>query len=241
MREVLVGEVTKAIHGTLLGAVLFYNKLKVVLTNMGFEMNDYDECTINKMINGKQCTIQFHVDDLKLSHLEQQELDKIVDHLNDIFGSEGELLVASYGKIHEYLGMTVDWSVDGKVTFTMYDYLNNILAEAPDDFDGEDVTPAVIDLFQVDRACRKLDVPTGDRFHHFVARFLYVAKRARPDLQVSVAFICKRIKPPNIGDWKKLGRLVRCVLQSIFLPSLDHMVQVTWCGASILHLQFTWA
>ena len=54
-------------------------------------MNDYDECTFNKIINGKQCTIQFHVDDLKLSHLQQRELDKIVDHLNGIFGSEGEL------------------------------------------------------------------------------------------------------------------------------------------------------
>ena len=71
MRKLLVGKVTKAIYGILLGAVLFYNKLKGVLPKMGFEMNDYDECTFNKMINGKQCTIQFHVDDLKLSHLQQ--------------------------------------------------------------------------------------------------------------------------------------------------------------------------
>ena len=129
MREVLVGKVTKAIYRTLLGAVLFYNKLKGVLTKMEFEINDYDECTFNKMINGKQCTIQFHVDDLKLSHLEQHELDKIIDHLNVIFGSEGELLAASYGKVYEYLGMTIDWSMDGKVIFTMYDYLEDILAE----------------------------------------------------------------------------------------------------------------
>ena len=79
----LVGKVTKAIYGTLLGTVLFYNKLKGVLTKIVFEMNDYDECTFNKMINGKQCTIQFHMDDLKLSHLQQQELDNIIDHLND--------------------------------------------------------------------------------------------------------------------------------------------------------------
>ena len=34
VRRVLVGKVTKAIYGTLLGAVLFYNKLKGVLTKM---------------------------------------------------------------------------------------------------------------------------------------------------------------------------------------------------------------
>ena len=172
-------KVTKAIHGTLFGAVLFYNKLKGVLIKRGFKMNDYDECTFNKMINGKQCKIQFHVDDLKLSHLQQQELDNIIDHLNNIFGSEGELLAASYGKIHGYLGMTIDWSIDRKVIFTMYDYLEDILAEAPDDFNGEGVTPAASKLFQVDEACRELDAPTADMFHRFVARFYVCSKEGK--------------------------------------------------------------
>ena len=38
----------------------------------------------------------------------------------------------------------------------MYDFLEDILAEAPDGFDGEDVTPAVSDLFQVNGACQNL-------------------------------------------------------------------------------------
>ena len=92
MRKVLAGKVTQAIYGTLLEAVLFHSKLKGVLTNLGFKMNDYNEFTFNKMINGKQCTIQFHVDGLKLSHLEQDELDKIIDHLNGIFDSDKELI-----------------------------------------------------------------------------------------------------------------------------------------------------
>ena len=66
IRKVLV---SKAICGTLLGAVVFYNKLKGVLVNMGFEMNEYNECTFNKTINGYQCTIQMHMDDLKLCHV----------------------------------------------------------------------------------------------------------------------------------------------------------------------------
>ena len=39
MRKVLVGKVTKVIYGTLLGVVLFYNKLKGVLTKMGFDIH----------------------------------------------------------------------------------------------------------------------------------------------------------------------------------------------------------
>ena len=40
VRKVLVGKITKAIYNTLLGIVLFYNKLKGVLTEIGFEIND---------------------------------------------------------------------------------------------------------------------------------------------------------------------------------------------------------
>ena len=58
--KTLFGRVKKAIYGTLLDAVLFYNKLiKGILVEMGFKMSDCKECTFNKMVDGKQCTIQF--------------------------------------------------------------------------------------------------------------------------------------------------------------------------------------
>ena len=82
---------------------------------MGFQTTEYDECIFNKTINGYQCTIQVHIDDLKLSHVQQDELNKIINQLNDVFGSDGDLLTASYRRIHEYLGMTIDQSNEGKV------------------------------------------------------------------------------------------------------------------------------
>ena len=81
----------------------------------------------------------------------------------------------------------------------MYDYFKDILDEAPTDFDGEDITPAVSELFTVKLMHRKLDTSTAVLFHRIVARY---------DLQVAVAFLCKQVKWPNVGDWKKLGRLV---------------------------------
>ena len=68
--------------------------------------------------------------------------------------------------------MTIDWSTEGVVVFTMYDYLESILDEAPSDFDGEDVTPAVKDLFTVDLKQPRLDNATSDLFHRIVAMFL---------------------------------------------------------------------
>ena len=143
-----MGKVTKAIYGTLLGAIQFYKKLRGVLMDLGFKTNGYDECTFNKMINGSQCTTQIHVNDLKLSFVDQEELDKIIESLNEVFGSDGNKLTASYGKVHEYLGMTINWSTKGVVVFTMYDYLKSALDKTPNEFDGKDVTPTVRDCLQ---------------------------------------------------------------------------------------------
>ena len=43
----------------------------------GYEQNCYDGCTFNKMVDGNQITIQFHVDDLKISHVKQSVVDSI--------------------------------------------------------------------------------------------------------------------------------------------------------------------
>ena len=56
-------------------------------------------------------------------------------------------------------------------------------------------------------------------------------KKERPDLQVAVTFLCKRVKCPNIGGWKKLGRLVRYVKATIHLPliiGLDGSGNMVW-------------
>ena len=60
----------KALYGTLKAALLFYKKLSEILKTWGFEINPYDPCVANKMIDGKQCTILWHVDDLKISHVD---------------------------------------------------------------------------------------------------------------------------------------------------------------------------
>ena len=65
-------ELQKALYGTLQAAILFWKDLTKFLTEeLGFIINLYDSCIVNKIIDGKQCTIIWHVDDLKLSHIKQ--------------------------------------------------------------------------------------------------------------------------------------------------------------------------
>ena len=67
-KKKLYGKLTKAVYGTLLGGILFYQKLSGQLYEWVYKQNPYDLYIFNKMVNGEQLTIQFHVDDLKCSH-----------------------------------------------------------------------------------------------------------------------------------------------------------------------------
>ena len=94
--------------------------------------------------------------------MEKSELNKIIDQLNEVFGTHGNKLTSSYRKIHEYLVMTIDWPIEEEVEFTMYEYLEDILSEAHADFDGEDTTPSISELFSVNLNHRKLDAATSN-------------------------------------------------------------------------------
>jgi hypothetical protein len=69
-------QLKKALYGTLQASLLFWKDLSGDLRKWGFESNPYDWCVANKTINGKQCTILWHVDDLKISH-EDPEVESL--------------------------------------------------------------------------------------------------------------------------------------------------------------------
>ena len=68
----------KSLHGLLRSALPFYKKLRKDLEETGFEVNPYDPCVANKMVNGSQITVTWHVDDLKVSHKESTEVTKFI-------------------------------------------------------------------------------------------------------------------------------------------------------------------
>jgi hypothetical protein len=85
-RHVIFVRCSKAIYGTLNAALLSYKKLIGHLEKWDFKMNPYDPCVWNKMVNGKQITCAFHVDDMKVSHYEQSVVDDLVAKLDGIYG-----------------------------------------------------------------------------------------------------------------------------------------------------------
>ena len=207
-KPVIYIKLKKALYGTLQAALLFWKDLTGALKEWGFELNPYDECVANKDIDGSQCTILWHVDDLKISHLNPDVVSDIINKLNARYGKEAPLTVTR-GKVHEYLGMTIDFSVTGKVIIQMDDYVEGILAEAREDMAGEATTPAAEHLFNINNNPDPLGEELSQYFHTMTAKLLFLSKRARPDLQEAIAFLTTRVKGPDTDDYKKLGRVIK--------------------------------
>ena len=75
---------------------------------------------------------------------------------------------------HNYLGMWLDFSLDGKVQVQMFDYIDEMLTELPTDMDGIAASPSAENLFQVSNNDKKLSHGRAEMFCHNMAKFEHV-------------------------------------------------------------------
>ena len=92
---------------------------------MEFQINSYDPYLANKMMNVHQMTICWHVDDLKVSHKDENAVTALAEKLAELYGPK---TTVSCGKAHKYLGMDIDWaSVTGTMIVSMIKYMHEVI------------------------------------------------------------------------------------------------------------------
>ena len=92
-----------------------------------FELNPYEPCVAKKMIGGKQMTVCWHVDDLKVLYVDHKVVPNFMEWIKGIYGE----LSFTRGRVHEYLGMMLDFRIPGELQVTMVDYLRGVLEDFP--------------------------------------------------------------------------------------------------------------
>jgi hypothetical protein len=145
-----------------------------------------------------------------VSHVDAKVNTGIIKLIGDKFRKEAPITITR-GPVHDYLGMTLDYSDPGKVKIKMIDYVEKMLADLPKDMDGEAPTPAGNHLFTVNGNRTKVDEDRAQFFHTYVAKTLFLCKRARPNLQTAVAFLCTRVQSCDKDDHKKLIRMLQYI------------------------------
>ena len=138
--------------------------------------------------SGKQLTVVWHVDDLMATCENDFELTKFSCYLGRIYGPK---LSMHTGRKHDYLGVDMEFTDDGLLEVSMFKYLRNVIEEFPEKITGRAATPAAGHLFDVrdEKEARPPEEERALAFHHTVAQLLFMATRARRDIQMAVAFL----------------------------------------------------
>ena len=114
-------------------------------------MNEYDLCVANKVLNGTQMTVMWHVDDLKVSHKDQSAIDDFAVWPKSKYKKKDKGLLLFYhkGKMHDYLGINLDYSERKTLKVSMIKYIDKIFKGFSDDIETPALDPAAKHLFQV--------------------------------------------------------------------------------------------
>ena len=175
-QKVLCVHILRAICGVLMSGILFYKKFRKALEAKGHKVNPHDPCVANELINGKQHTVSWHVDDLKGSHIDPKVNDEFQEWLQKEFGQIKDV-AGTRGKRHVHLGMTLDHSTPGEVKVDMIDCVRDTIEDFPIELDGKVATAQNEHLFDASKG-KKLGPMKSEAFHAICCQGFV------PDLQV---------------------------------------------------------
>jgi hypothetical protein len=95
------------------------------------------------MIQDKQCTIAWFVDDNKILHVDCRVVTKIIKKIEAHFGK----MTVTRGIHHVFLGMDIVYQTDGTASIGMKDYIQESIDNFSDELSKTAATPSRQTLF----------------------------------------------------------------------------------------------
>ena len=215
-------------------SLLWYETFTKHLKHLGFTLNHHDPCVANRIINGKQCTIAWYVDDTMISHEDPNVVSWVIEQIEKTFGK----MTVKRGPSHTFIGRDFELTNNKRVKITVKEYIKECIAAFGEPIEGEAKTLAKHNLFQrsTNEMEEKLNEEKADLFHHIVAKLLYISKHARLDIDIPITFLCSKVSQPDKGDWEKLRRILTYLNGTLDLPRIigaDNIDSLdTWVDAS---------
>ena len=70
-QPVLYVHILNVLYGIMKATLLYYRRFINDIQLVGFTLNPYDPCIANKQVDGHQLTLVWHINDIKVSHVEE--------------------------------------------------------------------------------------------------------------------------------------------------------------------------
>jgi hypothetical protein len=190
----------KAIYGCVQASALWCALICRTLEEGGYEVSETDRCVFQKMSKKNRIyLILLHVDDI-LANVDREEAMSLKERLEKAFGT---IQFEEGGRL-SYSGMQLELREEGTIVDMSF-YAKQLLEgkslkEVP--------SPSTKKTFKVDEGSPLLGEEQKKYFHLTVAKLLFMAKRARPDLLTVVSFLCTWVQGATQQDMGKIERVL---------------------------------
>ena len=222
-------QLLKALYGCKQSGKLWYLHLTNVLTEIGFHFHPLDPCVMTR----GSTIVTIYVDDMLLLSTEKKPLKEVEASLKEKF----QEIKCELTNEFSYLGMHIAICED-KVIISMEKFIDDFLKLYGNLSTRHYVTPTLTTFCEIDMKAPLLGEKRKKIFHTIVAKLLYLSKRVRLDLLLSVTFLATRVKSPTEDDWCKLIRIVgylqathkfyRVLYRQSNVPHLEHYVDAAF-------------
>jgi hypothetical protein len=189
----------KAMYGCIQASALWYEPIKSFILELGYECSKTDRCVFRKRVGNRVSILLLYVDDI-LAQVDEREVKRLRVHLKKRFGE----VQFEIGEKLSYLGMQINIKDEG-TTVDMSFYIKKLLEGTT--VKGQ-ASPGNHSSFIVDKESQLLDESERKYFHSTMAKLLYLAKHARPDILTLVIFLCTRVQYASKQDKEKLERVL---------------------------------
>ena len=211
----VIVELDYALYGCVESGRLWYNHFKdILVSKLGYKVSAYDDCVFNLLdSNGFIIsTIVVHVDDGFVTGSSEKILDEFFEKLSAELGE----LTIKRGRIHDYLGMMLDFSQPSVVHITIQKMIRDILSEWKIDSKIRS-SPAKSQLFEINEESPRLDDISSQKLHRGIAQLLYLGTHVRPDILCSIIFLTSRVQKLTVEDLEKFKDILYYLNGSIEL------------------------
>ena len=119
----------RALYGTIETARLWYGMFVIDAIKFRYEVNEVNMCAFQRVEEDNSVTVLvLHVDDCFIRASSEATIDKIIKQWDDKYPS----VTQHRGRIIDFIGMMLDYTIEGEVTITQKRFIDKLLLECED-------------------------------------------------------------------------------------------------------------
>jgi len=203
----LVWLLIKSLYGLKQAPRLWNNKIKELMTSLGFTATRSDPCIFVRITEDNRIYILVYVDDLIIAAKNHKIIDHIVKQI------QKTLMFEDLGPLNWYLNMKIEQDISNNtVTISQTQYIDKILTR----FEMTNCKPLTTPLGTFKLTAEQC--PQSEReklemrnkpYRELIGSLIYLAQGTRPDIMMAVSTLSKFFNNPGIEHWKAAKRLLK--------------------------------